>query len=232
MKEKLTLILSVTQTLILIAILAILLNDRTAGRRSKSSRNQPETPIKIDKPLTLLETDAVWGKMDAPNTIVAFVDYQCPFCIEVYANMKDIEKEYIETGKVKIIFRDFPLRMHKSARYYAAAVECARRQGKFWELADRILDFKTKADSASIDAWVDELKMNKDNFKSCLVDTTVENMIQNDINEAKYYGIRGTPALIVNNVYYRGTLSPVDLKDILRGKAPARSQNSGNCNQK
>jgi protein-disulfide isomerase len=230
MKDKISLFLSVTQTLILIAILAILLNDRNTGSRLKSSRKKPDLPVKIDKPLTIRETDALWGKPDAPNTIVTFVDYQCPYCVDVYTNLKRIEDDFISTGKAKIIFRDYPLRMHKSARQYAAAVECARRQGKFWEMADHILKSKDKPDSTSIDKWLDELRLDKVAFNVCVVDSSVENLIEKDIEEAKSYGVRGTPALFINDVYYRGTLSVSDLKDVLKGKKPAVTPKSGSCN--
>lgn len=233
MKEKIALILSTVQTLILIAILVILLTDKKQPEtRPGVISGQLEAQTKSTKPLKIRDTDAIWGKKDAPNTIIAFVDYQCPFCADVYKNLKEIEKEYISTGKAKVIFRDFPLKMHADAEKYAGAVECARQQGKFWEMADFILGAKEKPEASQIDQWADELKLNKESFTACMADSATKEMIDTDVEEAKSYMVRGTPAMFINDVFYRGTMSASTLKDILDGKQKGKTPKSGSCNQK
>lgn len=232
MKEKFALILSTIQTLMLVAIVVILLTDKKWLNDPKRKREQTELQTKLTKPIKIADTDAIWGKKDAPNTIFVWVDYQCPYCMDVYKNLKDIEKEYISTGKAKVIFRDFPLKMHRFARPLATAVECARRQGKFWEMADLILTSSEKPDSTSIERWMVELKLDVDAFTICQSDSTIENLFKTDIDEAKSYGVRGTPALFINNTYYRGSLSVSNLKDILDGNEPALTNRNGSCNQR
>jgi protein-disulfide isomerase len=233
MKEKLALILSTVQTIILIAILVILLTDKKpTENRPGVITGQLEEQTKVTKPLKIRDTDAIWGKKDAPNTIIAFVDYQCPFCAEVYKSIKELDKEYISTGKVKVIFRDFPLKMHANANKFAVAVECARKQGKFWEMAGLILEAKDKSDESSIDKWADELKLNKESFAACMADSTINESIQKDMDEAKSYMVRGTPALFINDVFYRGTQSASTLKDIIDGKKIGKKPKTGSCNQK
>lgn len=81
----------------------------------------------------------VLGDENAPVTIVEFSDLECPFCEQFFSGAyPQIKKDYIDTGKVKMYFRHYPLPFHPMAKPAAVAVECANEQGKFWELHDRI----------------------------------------------------------------------------------------------
>jgi protein-disulfide isomerase len=232
MKEKIALTLSIIQTLVLIAILVVLIPGREKDNGPHPVRGQLEAQTRITKPIKIVDTDVIWGKKEAPNTIVAFVDYQCPYCMDVYKNLKELDKDYIQTGKVKVIFRDFPLSMHAYAHKFAQAVECARKQDKFWPMVDLMLSGKEKPDSTSVDKWVEELKLDKAAFTACNADTATENAIRRDVAEAKTYGVRGTPALFINDEYHRGTMPASDIIKVLEGKKEHRSKKTGSCNQK
>lgn len=80
------------------------------------------------------------GKENAPVTLIEFSDFQCPFCGRFYSGAEaQIKKEYVETGKVKIYYRDFPLiQIHPGAQKGAEAGRCANDQGKFWQYHDLI----------------------------------------------------------------------------------------------
>lgn len=83
----------------------------------------------------------VLGSESAPVTIVEFSDLECPFCNQFFKNtLPQIKKEYIDTGKVKMYYRHYPLPFHPLAKPFANAVECANDQGKFWELHDTIFN--------------------------------------------------------------------------------------------
>jgi protein-disulfide isomerase len=75
----------------------------------------------------------ILGKPDAPVTVVEFSDYQCPFCQRFFTNtLPELKKDYIDTGKVRYVFRDFPLdAIHPQARKAAEAAHCAGEQGKY-----------------------------------------------------------------------------------------------------
>ncbi len=77
----------------------------------------------------------------APVTLIEFSDYQCPFCAQhVRQTLPQIERDYIATGKVKHVFRDFPITStHKQTFKAAGAADCAAVQGKCWEMHDRLL---------------------------------------------------------------------------------------------
>lgn len=85
------------------------------------------------------DDDAVLGNPNAPVTVIEFSDYECPFCKRFYdQTLGQIKKEYIDTGKVKFIYRDYPLSFHPGAEPAAQAANCAGEQGKYWEMHDKI----------------------------------------------------------------------------------------------
>lgn len=231
MKEKIALILNIVQTLVLIVILVVLLTGRNETKPKQISA-QIEAQYKNTEPLKILDTDALWGKKEAPVTLVAFIDYECPYCKDLYKNLKAVEKDYIETGKVKVIFRDLPLGMHQHAKPIAAAIEYARRQGKFWELADLILSSKAKYDSTQLVQWAVQLGLNPEEITNSVNDKEILDAVLPDIKEARSRKISGTPAVFINDVYYRGTIPASDLRKIFEGKKVNRTPKSGACGQK
>lgn len=75
----------------------------------------------------------------APVELIEYSDFQCPFCRRFFEETyPEIKKQYIDTGKVKFVYRHFPLDFHPAAQKSAEAAECAREQGKFWEMHDAI----------------------------------------------------------------------------------------------
>ncbi len=83
------------------------------------------------------------GDPNAPITIVEYSDFECPYCGRFYADTyKQIDAEYIKTGKAKLVFKDFPLTIHPQAPKAAEAARCAQEQGKFWEMHDKLFDLQ------------------------------------------------------------------------------------------
>ena len=87
------------------------------------------------------DDDAFLGDEDAPVTIIEFTDFQCPFCGRHHdQTFPQIKSQYIDTGKGKYVYRDFPLSFHPQAQSAAEAYECANEQGKSWEYHGLILN--------------------------------------------------------------------------------------------
>ena len=83
----------------------------------------------------------ILGNLNAPVTLIEFTDYECPFCKKFYKNaLPQLRKDYIDTGKVRLVVRDFPLPFHKHARPAANAAHCAGEQDKFWDMHDALYD--------------------------------------------------------------------------------------------
>ncbi|MEK0346606.1 MAG: thioredoxin domain-containing protein, partial [Nitrosopumilus sp.] len=98
---------------------------------------QPNLSMKIS-----VDNDPIIGNPDAPITIIEFSDFQCPFCARFYTQtLPLIHEEYIEQGKVKLVFRDFPIQsIHPNALPASVAAECANEQGKFKEMHDTLFE--------------------------------------------------------------------------------------------
>jgi len=88
-----------------------------------------------------MNDDPVKGDLNAPVTIIEFSDFQCPYCGRFFkSTLTEIERDYIKTGKVRYVFRDFPLDFHKQAPKASEAANCAGEQGKYWEMHDKLFE--------------------------------------------------------------------------------------------
>jgi protein-disulfide isomerase len=86
--------------------------------------DKPSGPVKVS-----VDNDPVMGDKNAPLTLIEFSDYECPFCKRAFTDvLPELKKAYIDTGKVKLVYRDFPLSFHANAEKEAEAAECARSQ--------------------------------------------------------------------------------------------------------
>jgi protein-disulfide isomerase len=149
------------------------------------------------------------GKSSAKVTLYEFSDFQCPFCEKFYSEtFGQIKSKYIDTGKVKLVYRHYPLLSHASAQKAAEAAECASRQGKFAEYQDLL--FKNgKSDGAGLAVadlkkYADQLGLNKgllnlgaNKFNTCLDNGETVGVINQDKADAGKIGISGTPSFVI-----------------------------------
>lgn len=146
-----------------------------------------------------VDDDPVLGDEDAPVTIIEFSDYQCPFCQRFWAQtLPSIKQQYIDTGKVRFVYRDFPLTsIHPMAQPAAEAAECVREQGgddAYWEMHDKIFENQASLSEANLKKWASDLGYNIGN---CLDSDKFKSEVQNDLSDATSSGGRGTPYFIV-----------------------------------
>jgi protein-disulfide isomerase len=152
----------------------------------------PETPPTVDD-------DEVLGDEDATITLVEFTDYQCPFCQRHFQQTYgQIKKDYIDTGKVKLVVRDYPLSFHPHAQKAAEASECAGDQGKFWEMHDKLFgslnEWSNAADApAMFKKYAADMKLDTGDFDSCLDNGDNAEEVRNDLADGSASGISGTP---------------------------------------
>jgi protein-disulfide isomerase len=181
------------------------------------------TPEATKEPLIPLDDDPVMGSPDAPVTIVEYSEYLCPYCRRfVLETLPLIEEEYIDTGKVKLIFRDFPVH-GQPAVLIAMVAECAADQGKFWEmhmfLWERYEEWSQSQDIlATFQGYAEELGMDTEEFTSCLQEGTVVERIIEDYNIGVQDGVSATPAFLINGTAVRGALPFEEFQKVIDEK--------------
>lgn len=153
----------------------------------------------------LTDDDAVKGDEDAPVTIVEFSDYECPFCgrwfLQTYPQLK---KEYIDTGKVKMVFRDFPLSFHKNAQMASEAAECVRDKGgdkAYWAFHDILFTKQAQLSEANVKTWAKEQGYD---VTDCLAKGTFRKEVLADLADGQAAGVQGTPAFFINGKLISG----------------------------
>ncbi|MDO8511596.1 MAG: thioredoxin domain-containing protein [Nanoarchaeota archaeon] len=198
-------------TVVLIAILAIVAFRGNSGGTPTGGAvlpslggadPSPSAPIDME---ALLDDDAVKGDKDAPVTIVEWSDFECPFCARFYEQtLPSIEEEYIKTGKVKLVYRDFPLGFHANAQKAAEAAECAGEQDKYWEMHDLLFGQGVQGGVAGFKQYAKTLGLNAAKFDACLDSGAMAGEIQQDMADGAAVGIQGTPGFIVNGKLVSG----------------------------
>ncbi|MFC1647509.1 DsbA family protein [Patescibacteria group bacterium] len=174
---------------------------------------QPEPP-KIQE--ISVDDDPYIGSNTAPVVIIDFSDYQCPFCKKFYSNIyPNLKKDFIDTGKVKYVYRDFPLNIHQAAIGAAVAANCAGDQGKYWEMHNKIYDTQeewSKAENLSevFSGYAKEIGIYTATFKTCFESDRYTQEVTKDKEDGKSYGVRGTPTLFVNGEILRGVPQSYD----------------------
>jgi protein-disulfide isomerase len=153
----------------------------------------------------LIEDDSVRGDKNAPVTIVEFSDYECPFCARFYADAyQQIKSVYIDTGKVKFVYRDFPLSFHQNAKKAAEAAECAGEQGMYFEMHDKLFENGVSEGVDSYKKYAMEIGLDQEQFDSCLDSGAMASEVQKDFMDGQKAGVKGTPAFIINGELISG----------------------------
>ncbi len=160
----------------------------------------PQPPAPGGKVDVSIDDDALLGDKNAPVTLIEFSDYQCPFCERFWQQtLPEIKREYIDTGKVKLVYRDFPLTsIHPMAQPAAEATECVREKGgdeAYWKMHDKIFENQQALSVDNLKKWAKELGQD---IGSCLDSGKFRGEVQKDTQEGSAAGVQGTPAFFVN----------------------------------
>ena len=199
-------------TVALIVILAVVAFRGNSGNGATGGTVFPTGAAVGDDPTpsvadmeALLDDDAVRGDKDAPVTIVEWSDFECPFCARFFEQaLPSIEEEYIKTGKVKLVYRDFPLSFHTNAQKAAEAAECAGEQGKYWEMHDLLFAQGVQGGVAGFKQYAKTLGLNTAKFDTCLDSGAMAGEVHQDMADGAAVGIQGTPGFIVNGKLVSG----------------------------
>ncbi|MEK6845695.1 MAG: DsbA family protein, partial [Nanoarchaeota archaeon] len=149
--------------------------------------------------------DPQMGENKAKVTIVEFSDFECPYCAKFHQQtFPQIKKDYIDTGKVRFIYRDFPLPFHNHAQKAAEASECADEQGKYWEYHNLLFENYDSLSVENLKKFASDLKLDTAKFNTCLDSGKMSSEVSKDSQEGQGYGVSGTPAFFVNGKLLTG----------------------------
>ncbi|TSC91344.1 MAG: DSBA oxidoreductase [Parcubacteria group bacterium Licking1014_17] len=150
--------------------------------------------------------DRVLGDSKAKVTIFEFSDFQCPYCHKFWADAFSIlDNNYIKMGKVRLVYKNYPLDFHALAKPLAMAAECAGDQGKFWEMHNKIYETAAeKLTEAALHQWAIDIGLDKTQFENCYTTGKFTNKIQKDLDYGVSLGVRATPSFFVNNQFIEG----------------------------
>lgn len=144
------------------------------------------------------------GDANAKVTIVEFSDLECPFCANFFKDtLPQIQSEYIDTGKVKLDYRHYPLSFHPQAKPLAIATECANEQGMFWQMHDKIFTENAAGALAAANAdtykqWAGEIGLDANAFGSCIDESRGGDVVDSDMALGNSVGVSGTPTFYIN----------------------------------
>ena len=164
----------------------------------KDLRSRAKVQVFLEPPRVKVASDDTRssGPANAPVTIVEFADFQCPFCGRSAATLKQLQQKY--PGRLRLVFRDFPLPIHPNAPKAAEAASCANEQGKFWEMYDKLFANQASLAVADLKRYAAQIGLNADRFDHCLDSGRFTEKWKADQKEGQSYGIGGTPTFFIN----------------------------------
>ena len=166
--------------------------------------------VPLAKSYPLADGNAI-GEPNAPVMIEEFSDFQCSYCrIFHQSTGAQIVEQYVETGQVYLIFRNFVI-IGRESRAAANGSMCAAEQGKFWEYADILFANQSGIDAGAfsdrrLEAYAENINLDKALFRSCMRENRYQDQIQQDYQAGVSYGIDSTPSFIINGKLVVGAL--------------------------
>ena len=160
------------------------------------------------------------GPKDAKVVLVEFSDFQCPFCARFSRDtIPQVQTDYVDTGKIKYVFADFPLEaIHPYAFKAAEAASCAGEQGEFWKMHDHLFANQKALKPDDLSQYAEALGLDKSKFQQCLDTQKQAPSIRKTMAQAGDAGVTSTPTLMV------GLLQPnssrVKVLRVLKGAQP------------
>ncbi len=136
------------------------------------------------------------GPAKAPVTIVEYADYQCPYCAMLVSTFKQIEEKY--SGRVRVVFRDYPLPYHAQAPKAAEAAHCAGEQGEFWKMHDSLYLNQKSLGVADLKRLSGELGLDAEKFGECVDSGRHADTWRKSAKEGEAMGVKYTPTVFVN----------------------------------
>jgi protein-disulfide isomerase len=175
----------------------------------------PATPTPLALPAVAPDDTRALGDPNAPITIIVYSDFECPFCAQfIHETFGQLRQHYVETGVVRLVYRDFPIvERHRSALVAAVAARCAAAQGSFWPMHDQLYATHDeewggvpKRDRKVMLEFAAQQHLQIDTFEACMGDPTVEQAVLQEAEAARALGVDATPTFLINGRLMAGAL--------------------------
>lgn len=151
--------------------------------------------------------------------LIELSDFQCPYCAQAaHKVIPQVYEKLIRTGKVELIFLDFPLPMHPHAFKAAEAASCAGDQQKYWEMNSTLFGYQSALAPDKLPIYAEELGLDVTAFQKCLSSGKHAGAIREDMRVARNLGIDGTPAYVLGRRLPNG--DKVEVLEVIKGGAP------------
>jgi protein-disulfide isomerase len=162
--------------------------------RQASAPTVPETALPLDGSVRI-------GCASARVAMVIYSDFQCPYCAEfARETWPSIKKDFVDTGRVLVVFRHLPLPMHNEAMGAALAATCAARQGKFWQLHDLLFQNQQQLSPLRERAFASDAGVDLTQFDECLRQQAGSAGIASDVKSAQSLRINSTPTFLIGRI--------------------------------
>lgn len=177
-------------------------------------------PPEPQSPVLSINDGPFKGERDAKVTLIEFSDYQCPFCARHFRETwPQLEREYISTGKVKYVLRNFPIEsIHPQAFKAHEAAICAGEQGKYWQMHDRLFANQQALGLTELPQYAQALGFDLAKFQQCLESGKEASKIRNDLADGLKAGVQGTPTFFLGFTDANDT--KVKALRVIRGAQP------------
>ena len=186
-------------------------------------REKGNVVVRLRPPRVKVSTDGPSrGPLDAKITIVEFSDFECPYCRNAASTIEQVMAHY--DGKVRLVYRNFPLPIHDRARQAAQAAACAYQGGKFWPYHDLLFRNQTALAEDDLTKYAREVGLEEGTFVSCLQDGRSTSLIDKDIADAEAAGVNGTPAFFINGRPLSGAQPYDAFKDAIEDELASLDQ--------
>ena len=144
------------------------------------------------------EDGRIRGRADAPITLLEYSDFTCGYCVKFFQETwPRLQAKYIDTGKVRFVYRDYPRADQGIGVDAAVAARCAGAQGRYWSMHDRLFNERGRLDSASLKGYAKAIGLDQTAFAKCFDEREYLESIFRDRQEANRWGFHGTPGFIL-----------------------------------
>ena len=187
------------------------------GKRVEELKTQHQVKLALAAPevarVEVAASGPAKGPATAKVTIVEFSDFECPFCGRVIPSVEKVMKDY--DGKVRLVFRQYPLDFHPHAGKAAEASLCALDQGKFWELHDKMFTSQKELEVEKLKEYAKATGLDSMKFDACLDSGSKKALVDADQKAGSEAGVNGTPAFFINGILLSGAQPYEKFKDVI-----------------